>query len=261
MTETALSLVADLALATLRGTKTRTMRPITSQNSAVDGRASRALFDSLDWGSTAIFVDKGPSPAGNEGPYLHVPHRTEDSTHRVYSRRWIGDVLWIREPAKVIESRGFLLDVGRQVKVRYEADVAEAWVDYPARLSTPTIGHFLANGVHREGARTLVRLKAVKPQRPVDITEEEAIAEGVTQRAVPPFEDVRRLSCTNCGQMRSQHVGQTLVCFGSAGRSFAPQTLRGGFLWLYQGIYGPESLTRWSWVYEWELLATSKETG
>ena len=42
-----------------------------------------------DWGSlnwSKAWVDKGPSPAGNTGPYWHVPHLNGETVHRLYPK-------------------------------------------------------------------------------------------------------------------------------------------------------------------------------
>jgi len=36
----------------------------------------------LDW--EKCWTDVGPSPAGNVGFYLHVPHVSDGTTHRIY---------------------------------------------------------------------------------------------------------------------------------------------------------------------------------
>jgi hypothetical protein len=47
------------------------------------------LWNDLDWAKA--YVDAGPSPAGNPGPYWHVPLKSGDSVHRLYPKipgRW-----------------------------------------------------------------------------------------------------------------------------------------------------------------------------
>ncbi|WP_434888698.1 hypothetical protein [Bradyrhizobium sp. HKCCYLS2038] len=38
----------------------------------------------LDW--ARAWIDMGPSPAGNGGPYWHVPLKTGETVHRLYTR-------------------------------------------------------------------------------------------------------------------------------------------------------------------------------
>ncbi len=42
-------------------------------------------------------MPKGPSPAGNAGPYLQVPHLNGDTVHRAYPRVQFGDRFWVKE--------------------------------------------------------------------------------------------------------------------------------------------------------------------
>jgi hypothetical protein len=70
-------------------------------NTAPDGDTWAGFFGlpgyefhaGLDWDSA--WVDGGPSPAGNLGPYLKVPYPPEDTVHRVYSRIFVGDTLFV----------------------------------------------------------------------------------------------------------------------------------------------------------------------
>jgi len=219
-----LLLVEDLVRLTRAGMKTTTMRPMTAANSLIGGHASRKLFGRLDFLSHRVFVDKGPSPMGNPGPYLHVPDDDPEdpALHRVYSRVQPGDAFWVRERARVIEVNGS--GARRMVRLRYEVDEAESgWVLYPPRLATPVIGHCVANGVHREGARTWLDVTSVQPRRPVDVDELEARADGfpceLHPQGNPPGKD--------CG------------CYVSAPR----------FRNAWREIYGEASLAGWAWSY------------
>jgi len=80
--------------AILEGRKTHTRRVITPHNSYVDGGPWPKGWK-FDW-STA-YVDQGPSPAGNPGPYLHADLIGGDTTHRIYPRYSPGDLIWVRE--------------------------------------------------------------------------------------------------------------------------------------------------------------------
>lgn len=56
------------------GRKSQTRRIVTARNSLVDGHVpSGAEWAALDFASA--WVDPGPSPAGNPGPYLKVSSR------------------------------------------------------------------------------------------------------------------------------------------------------------------------------------------
>jgi hypothetical protein len=65
------------------------------QDFLLDGRrCTPAQWASLDW--KRAYVDMGPSPAGNLGPYWHVPYRHDDDelSARLYPKvlrsKWLG---------------------------------------------------------------------------------------------------------------------------------------------------------------------------
>lgn len=91
-----------------------------------------------------------------------------------------GDTLWVRERMRVI-GRGPVTRRADQIRVRYEADGTEsAILPYPERLKgDPKIGKCLAYGGYREAARLFLRVTEVRVERLQEITEEDAVAEGV----------------------------------------------------------------------------------
>lgn len=73
-------------------------RPVMQTNSLVDGYVpSDSIWDGLRL--ARAWVDGGPSPAGNTGPYLQAPRYTPNDkyVHRIYSKFCACDVLWARE--------------------------------------------------------------------------------------------------------------------------------------------------------------------
>jgi hypothetical protein len=67
----------------------KTLKFVTFGNSLVDGhKPSHHEWNRLDF--SRAWIDPGPSPAGNEGPYLHVPTNEENemdqTVHRIYPR-------------------------------------------------------------------------------------------------------------------------------------------------------------------------------
>ncbi|MCK5605675.1 hypothetical protein KAR91_27520 [Candidatus Pacearchaeota archaeon] len=87
----------DMVKAILDLRKTQTRRIITPRNSFLDGRPweKRYKESKPDWDNA--WVDSGPSPAGNVGPYLHLPFPELGTTHRIYPRYAVGDTIWVRE--------------------------------------------------------------------------------------------------------------------------------------------------------------------
>ena len=96
MKERPILMDSESVRAILNGSKSQTRRPVAPANSLVNGYPSRKDFwERLDFSDA--WVDPGPSPAGNAGPYLHVHLPEDDTWHRVYPRVGVGDTLWVRE--------------------------------------------------------------------------------------------------------------------------------------------------------------------
>lgn len=105
------------------------------------------------------------------GPFGRTPHTPIRCPYGAP-----GDHLWVRERQRVVA-----FDPGeRRIQVRYEADgVQSHWLSYPERLATPKVGKCLAYGGPRETSRVDLEVTAVRVERLLDITEEDARAEGV----------------------------------------------------------------------------------
>jgi len=95
-----------------------------------------------------------------------------------HARYQPGDLCYIRERQRVIEVRRHHL-----IRVRYEADGAESdWIEYPERCKwKPIVGKCLPYGGIRETARLFPPITDTRAERLWDITEEDAIAEGVAE--------------------------------------------------------------------------------
>lgn len=89
---------APMANALRAGRKTQTRRVLSRRNTMLDGAPwSLESWENRDWQWADSWVDPGPSPAGNPGPYLKVPEKSQDTVHRVYPRIFRDDRMWVRE--------------------------------------------------------------------------------------------------------------------------------------------------------------------
>lgn len=189
--------------------KCQTRRTIKPTNSLFNGRGWTALHKRQQWDWANAWVDQGPSPAGNPGPYLHLPWLAGDAAdafegtrHRIYPRVQPGDFLWVRETwADLTETHGQpwerlntttgLYERGRQPFGWYRADgdVPDYGNGVPPKVRwRPGIHMF------RWASRLTLRVTDVRIERVQDITEEDAMAEGV-MRSDPTPEDIAE-GCT-----------------------------------------------------------------
>jgi len=156
--------------------KTQTRRVLAKHNTSVDGCGAR-LFDELEFEHDDVFVDSGPSPTGNPGPYLKVPRRGEDTVHRVYPKIAAGDVLWVRETWAPLDALTHG-DPGTTALANngfYRAD--NSTTDGEIRRWIPSIH------MPRWASRLTLEVTGVKVERLQDISEADAIAEGIHQQS------------------------------------------------------------------------------
>ena len=160
---------SPMVRAILEGRKTQTRRVITLQNTSIDGRGHRmpykgALWSDFDFGRA--WADMGPSPAGNSGPYLHVPLAGQDETvHRLYSDFFPGDRLWVRE-THYVERAGHDGETGYILYQASEPDmIVSRW--------RPSIH------MPRWASRILLEVTDVRVERVQDISAEDAMSEGM----------------------------------------------------------------------------------
>lgn len=96
MTDRPIIFSGPMVSALLDGRKTQTRRILTRRNTWVDGFPwPKTWWETMDWDDA--FVDLGPSPVGNPGPYLKVLRVQCNTRHRVYPMYSPGDRLWVRE--------------------------------------------------------------------------------------------------------------------------------------------------------------------
>lgn len=167
------------------GRKTETRRIVTRANSLVDGDTPAVLAGALGaWPAldfSHAWVDRGPSPAGNPGPYLKVPDPSNGTVHRVYPRVQPGHYLWVRETW-----RGFDLD-GDRFKVEYAAGGRarihglggeDGWSEIYVKAARRYPKWQPSLFMPRSASRILLRVVAVEPQRLQAIRHQDALAEG-----------------------------------------------------------------------------------
>lgn len=194
MTDRPVIFSAPMVRALLAGTKTQTRRIIGAGTSLLDGGPWPRGHRAQSWAWDRAWVDPGPSPAGNAGPYLKVPRDDDETVHRVYPIWWPGMRLWVREAAWICppnwtDTPANPMGPHRQ-EVAYNADdvrggTAEAARDYKLKLR-PSIH------VPRWASRLTLTVTDVRVQRLQDISEEDARAEGVATIAPPDPRDGAR---------------------------------------------------------------------
>lgn len=165
-----LSVVQELVPAVLSGDKTVTRRLVTAptRNHLLPGEKEHSPF----LGGDGLWYWK----SGKAGV-----------VHKAVGQRcpfgMVGDRLWLRERARVIDYRAARSRQEARVRLVYEADeTRSAWLPYPSRLALPRLNHCIANGVHREGSRFVDTVLSIAPQRIQDVTDEDARREGVKPR-------------------------------------------------------------------------------
>lgn len=181
MTERPILFSAPMVRAILDGTKAQTRRVVSRHNSRLDGCEH---CKDLPVDLSTAWVDEGPSPAGNSGPYLKARHTELDSVHRIYPRIRSGDRLWVRETWR---AETFLSDEGYAlVTVDYSADGVSRELRPPDSWTIPKssiAGQSPSIHMPRWASRITLEVTNVRVERVQDISEEDAKAEGVDYTA------------------------------------------------------------------------------
>ncbi|ASY68853.1 hypothetical protein [Sinorhizobium fredii] len=165
--------------ALLDGRKTQTRRILTPHNTLFDGRAWSKLTKAQQWDWPKAWVDGGPSPAGNPGPYLKLPWLSgaadpfEHTIHRIYPKVQPGDRIWVKETwAKVGDNDDDIHacpDLCRHAYYRADSVLPEALKWRPSIF------------MQRWSSRITLPVTSVKIEHLQDISEEDAIAEGIAR--------------------------------------------------------------------------------
>lgn len=143
-----------------------------------------------------------------------------------------GDRLWVRERTKCIAVRG------EEIKVRYDADGYEpgVWLPFPSRLRfTPRAGELLSMGCYLEASRITLDVSATKIERLQDISEADAMAEGVQLKV---DQDGNRLVDIGSKHSPLHYIDPKLR--GKGGKAIdAAWTFRCHFAALWDSLHGP----------------------
>ena len=168
----------------MAGTKTMTRRVITRRNSYFDGhRWPKDLEGELLWDEA--FVDPGPSPIGNPGPYLQLPRvdGRERCVHRIYPRVQVGDRFWVKESWRTLKTSDSCRprDLKVNAPVQYKADGYCA--DFDCDFSSARMGKWRSPlYMPRWMSRLTLEVAENVVERVQDISEEDAIWEGCRMR-------------------------------------------------------------------------------
>jgi len=224
--------------AILEGRKTQTRRVVTRDNVFIDGGpAYKKLWDALDL--EKAWIDPGPSPAGNPGPYLQVPNPEMETTHRIYSKLLAVDQLWVRETFS--NRRG---DDSWPTSYKADEKIEDIHKEWKPSIHMP-----------RWASRINLLIKEIRVERLQDITKSDAMAEGVTKKIFQGRwgeEHGYSMDWSSLGSPNKWTDKTTVerdICLGSPQMAFANLwnkiNKKRGFGW----DYNP-----WVWVIEFERV-------
>lgn len=189
----------DMVKAYFAGLKSMTRRVITRQNSYIDGGpAYRNIWDGLEL--DRAWIDPGPSPAGNTGPYLKVPRRltengevVDELVHRVYPRYQAGDTLWGREGWAV--GKGYDGLPPRELPQPHRTPINKCYrADPETEWSSTGRGQWRSPlYMPRWMARIVAPIVAVRPERLQNIAQpediEDVFSEGLSKQAFMYYDE------------------------------------------------------------------------
>ncbi len=190
--ESPMVMQAESIRGTMEGRKTKTRRIVTAANTLWDGHPMpRDVWPQLELSSA--WVDPGPSPAGNLGPYLKARRHVDgdELVHRLYCRTQPGDLLWVRETWSPDHR-----NVYPCIPVVYRADrtapkpdeyrehvrgcrYEESGLPHAECLKCAGFRWRSPRFMPKSAVRLWLKVEAVGVERLQDLTEEDAVAEGV----------------------------------------------------------------------------------
>jgi hypothetical protein len=213
--------------AILEGRKTVTRRVVTRYNSSFGGTIGG--WPALDFSQSRV------DGIGSNLQYLHVPNPEWETTHRVFPKYDPGDVLWVRETwnrVTVINSSTF----ESRSEYRYKADFKGTLIKGHDRFK-PSIH------MPKEACRIRLEIQSIRVERLHDITEEDAIREGIEELL----------------QSRAQRAinGRAFRDYSKSPEMFNdPLPPKESFRTLWESINGTESwkANPWTWRIEFSKI-------
>jgi len=165
--------------------------------------------------------------------------------HILNERSWVkcpfggvGDILAVRESARVLHYNSS----SRWMDVEYVADGTQVTVPWPERMKwKPVIGHCIPNGCHLEAIRIKLTNKRVWVERVQDISEADAIAEGIerVKDNMPPYAYFGWRDYSSSDEL-----------------PFDSDKPIASFKSLWNSIYGSWERNDWVWCSEFERIKT-----
>jgi hypothetical protein len=180
MTDRPIMFSAPMVRALTSGTKTQTRRALSRSNTLFNGDAWPKQVGLDNCNFAAAWVDDGPSPAGNAGPYLKAFYDWGQDCDpltdnigviaRIYPRVHPGDRLWVREHWR---TEAFYNDLS-PAQMSGEEPLL-----YIADGDKPSFGrHRNSMFMPRWASRISLTVTDVRIELLQDISEPDAIAEG-----------------------------------------------------------------------------------
>lgn len=257
MTDHPLIFSAPMVRALRAGRKTQTRRLLSPATTLLDGFPWTKMQRAQTWDWAGAWVDPGPSPAGNPGPYLKLPWRDgpeehggayAGTVHRAYPKIRPGDTLWVREawyaPARFDATPA--RDLPRETPILWEADAAGTAEVF--RAAYDDIGRRRASfHMPRLFCRLTRPVSAIRIERLQAISEEDAIAEGV-------LDWVRESDAA-----RGQPWGAVDAAGARALVTAAYGSLRAAYCHLWDTLHGPDASTTDPWVLVTEFPPVTPE--
>jgi hypothetical protein len=199
--------------AILSGNKTQTRRILTRRNTYYDGgswpKKDFAWYpgghDEYQWDKA--FVDGGPSPIGNPGPYLQLPvdHFApggiyDHSTHRIYPRVKVGDRFWVKETWShdAPDKETFMASI--QDAYRDDYSYGPYYKSTASQFDIDSLRWRTPLHMPKLLARLFLKVTRIRIERVQEISEADAIAEGVRLPDDDDWPDDKDYSiCPKCG--------------------------------------------------------------